>query len=247
MDKVQKAAPNLSIIIPALNEAATIAETLQKIQSFMMQRMPNTTYELIVVAAKDKDDTAAIARQQIGIFAPHQLHVITPNGRVGKGRDVALGFAAATGVVQLFTDADLAIPLSNIPKAYKLLQTQLASGADAAVFAVRSQKHNSPVRKVISICGSLVTRALFFTNITDLQCGFKAFTAGAATKSFRNLRTKGWMFDVEVFKKLKAAKISVIPLAIEKWESDAHHLGGENLLKASISAFIEMLKIRFSK
>jgi len=128
-----------------------------------------------------------------------------------------------------------------------LLKAQIASNNDAAVFAVRSQKHASPVRKFISFGGSIITRILFFTSITDLQCGFKGFTASAAQTGFKGLKTKGWMFDVEVFKKLKTANIPVIPLEIEKWDSDSHHLGGENLLKASISSLLEMFKIRFSK
>lgn len=239
--------PDLSVIIPALNEAPIIADTLRKVHDFMAKKMPKVAYEIIVVAAKDKDNTAQIARDCAKFFAKNQLQVITPSKRIGKGRDVALGFKHAKGIIQIFTDADLALPLINMSKAYNLLQMQQVLGNKAAVFAVRSQKHASPVRKFISIGGSIVTRLLFFTDITDLQCGLKGFTADAAQIGFKGLKTTGWMFDVEVFKKLKAAKIPVIPLDIDRWDSDTHHLGGENLIKASIGSLIEMFKIRFSK
>lgn len=236
--------PDLSIIIPALNEAAIIADTLEKVREFMARKMPGVHYEVIVVAAKDKDDTAHIATANTKRFKPGQLTVVTPVRRVGKGRDVALGFKTASGTIQIFTDADLALPLINIKKMYALLHKQLVAQNEAAVFGVRSQKHANIVRKTISFLGSIITRILFFTNITDLQCGLKGFTAGAAKVGFKNLKTQGWTFDVEVFANLKKAKIPVIPLRIEQWQSDAHHLGGENLFKASVSSFFAMLKIR---
>jgi len=91
----------LSIVIPALNEAPIIADTLQKVHDFMAKKMAKVAYEVIVVAAKDKDDTAEIATSCTKLFAKNQLLVIMPSKRVGKGRDVALGFRNANGAVQI--------------------------------------------------------------------------------------------------------------------------------------------------
>lgn len=230
---------DLSIIIPALNEADIIEQSLARLADYIKKDLRTIVCEVIVVAAKDKDNTAIIAKSHAKQFA--HFSVVKPKSRVGKGRDVALGFKAAKGNVQIFTDADLAIPLSNIKKAYEILVKQ---SGDAAVFGVRTQKHSNFVRKLISFCSSVLNRALFMTKIADLQCGFKGFTANAAQLGFKDLQTLGWSFDVEVFAKLRKAKVPIIALPITKWNSDTHHLGGENLFKASVVSLVEMLKIR---
>lgn len=235
---------DLSLIIPALNESAIIVDTLSQIKDYLQKNLQTVNYEVIVVAAQDKDNTAELAKKSASMYKPNQLIVVSPPNRVGKGRDVALGFGAAKGKVQIFTDADLALPLGNIKKMYDLLLVETAAGNDAAVFGVRSQKHANLLRRIISFCSSIITRILFTTNITDLQCGIKGFTAGAAKVGFKNLQTTGWTFDVELFAKLQKAKITIIPLKIDVWQNDTHHLGGENLAKAAIVSFIEMLKIR---
>lgn len=238
---------DLSIVIPALNEAAIIKDTLQKLHNYLAKDMPDVEYEVIVVAARDKDKTGQIAQDQAPIFNKDQLIVISPHGRIGKGRDVQLGFNKAHGDVQIFTDADLAIPLEYIKPMYCILRDEIKHGKDAAVFGVRSQKHNHPARKVLSLAGNILTRILFVTSITDLQCGFKGFTKGAARKAFETLDTKGWAFDVEVFTRLREYNIPVKALSITKWHTDTHHLGGENLAIASLYTFFEMVKIRFFK
>jgi len=230
---------DLTIIIPALNEADIIERSLDRLATYIKKDLSTIVCEVIVVAAKDKDNTGVIAARSAKKFTHFTL--IEPKNRVGKGRDVSLGFKAAKGKIQVFTDADLAIPLVNIKKAFNILSTQ---SSNAAVFGVRMQKHSSFVRKFISFWSSLLNRVLFMTKISDLQCGFKAFTAGAATLGFTDLKTQGWSFDVEIFVKLREAKVPVIALPITRWDSDTHHLGGENLLKASVNSFIEMLKIR---
>lgn len=235
---------SLSVILPALNEEALIATSLDVVRTYLDKMLTGVSYEVIVVAAKDKDNTAKVARNQISKFKNGRLIVIEPKFRVGKGRDVALGFGKATGEIQIFTDADLALPVENIGRIYKFLRKELDNGKEAAIFGVRSQKHSSILRKLISTLGSIVTRLLFATRVGDLQCGIKGFTKGAAIKGFSDLDTLGWAFDVEVFAKLQNSAIDVHSLEIAKWRNDSDHLAGENMIVASVKSFAEMLRIR---
>ena len=237
---------DLSIILPALGLGNKITGNLALVKDFMAKSMLNTSYELIVVAAKDDVNTAAIAMQSINAFDKNQLKVLSPGAKVGKGRDVAAGFAVATGKIQLFTDGDLAIPLINIKKAYDFLQNEDKSEECGAVFGVRVAKHDNFARKFVSSVGNVVTRILFLTRLTDLQCGFKAFRQDVAKLAFKDLKTKGWAFDVEVFAKLQNANIKVHPLKITEWRNDNDHLSGENIAAASVKSLFEMIYIRFA-
>jgi cellulose synthase/poly-beta-1,6-N-acetylglucosamine synthase-like glycosyltransferase len=89
--------PTISVVVPAYNAAATIAECVRALNE---QTVPRTSYEVIVVDDGSTDATAAIA-------ARCGAAVLTqPNAGPAAARNA--GVAAARGSVVLFTDADCA-------------------------------------------------------------------------------------------------------------------------------------------
>ena len=87
----------ISIIIPALNEAAGIAETLRPLQPLRARG-----HEVIVVDGGSADETMDIAR-------PLADRVIA--SEPGRARQQNAGAGAATGDVLLFLHADTLLPL----------------------------------------------------------------------------------------------------------------------------------------
>jgi glycosyltransferase involved in cell wall biosynthesis len=102
----------VTVIIPALNEEASIAQTLAEIP-------PGVVDEIIVVDGGSSDGTAALA-QAGGAQVLHEP-------RRGYGRACATGAEAAQGDVVLFLDADGADDPAHIPD---LLAPILAGWAD---------------------------------------------------------------------------------------------------------------------
>jgi rSAM/selenodomain-associated transferase 2 len=86
----------ISIIIPALNEAASIVEALQQLQTLRARG-----HEVIVVDGGSRDATAALARP----LADLVLQV--PRGRA---RQMNAGARAARGEVLLFLHSDTRLP-----------------------------------------------------------------------------------------------------------------------------------------
>ncbi len=96
--------PSVSVLIPARNEAAMIANTLKKWQA---QTYPN--FEVVVLDDNSEDGTfeqvQAIARsdKRIRIYNGQSL----PSGWTGKNWACAQLFQRARGRILLFTDADV--------------------------------------------------------------------------------------------------------------------------------------------
>jgi glycosyltransferase involved in cell wall biosynthesis len=90
-------APAISVVVPAYNAAATIAECVRVLSE---QTEPRASYEVIVVDDGSTDATAAIAAR-CGATVLRQ-----PNAGPAAARNA--GVAAARGSVVLFTDADCA-------------------------------------------------------------------------------------------------------------------------------------------
>jgi rSAM/selenodomain-associated transferase 2 len=89
----------LSIIIPALNEAASIADTLARLQPLRARG-----HEVIVVDGGSGDGTAALA-------APHADHVLrAPRARASQ---MNAGARHASGDVLLFLHADTRLPADS--------------------------------------------------------------------------------------------------------------------------------------
>jgi rSAM/selenodomain-associated transferase 2 len=87
--------PTLSVVIPALNEAAELQETLRR-----LRQVPEVT-EIIVSDGGSTDATEAIARQAGARFL---------TGPRGRGGQLRRGAQLATGDVLLFLHADTWLP-----------------------------------------------------------------------------------------------------------------------------------------
>jgi len=107
---------SISVIIPVLNEAATLATTVQRVQ--MAEAV-----EVIVVDGGSGDETLAIAKS-LNIKA-----IALPQG--GRARQMNTGAKQATGDILLFLHADTRVPL-NYPTAIR--ETLARAGAIAGAF-----------------------------------------------------------------------------------------------------------------
>jgi len=102
---VNEARVELSIVIPAYNEARRIGVTLETLSDHLQAHHEDLgTVEVIVVVARGHDRTADLARNAADEF--ETLRVLDAGTPAGKGRDVRLGMRAAVGRYRLFMDAD---------------------------------------------------------------------------------------------------------------------------------------------
>jgi glycosyltransferase involved in cell wall biosynthesis len=234
---------DVSIIVPAYNEADIIKDTLTQLERFIHQHHDTLGVTEVIVVAAGNDKTADIARSFQGQF--DHLQVVTPPSKVGKGRDIRLGFAAATGEVQLFFDADLCTPLPHILEMVKLLRDK----ADIVIGTRQLSKiHTGKLRSLISVGSNLLIRILLWRNIRDTQCGFKGFRATAAKHIFGRQKINGWGFDVETLVLANEQKLSVAQLPIDDWqETRTDDLRGENILGVAFKTLGELLQVVFER
>ncbi|HEX8718829.1 MAG TPA: glycosyltransferase [Gemmatimonadaceae bacterium] len=191
--------PVLSLIIPVFNGADRLPSTLSALREFLCTR--DYSWELILV-----DDCSAPATTlQLLAFRQHLPGVIVLRNERnrGKGHSVARGMLAATGAHRVFTDADLAYPLTEIERILAALQ----AGADIAIACrvlPESRYLMSPsffsylyTRHIVSRAFNLLVRLMLVPGLLDTQAGLKGFSAEAAEAVFAKLTTPGFGFDVE--------------------------------------------------
>lgn len=186
---------DVSIVVPAYNEAGRIATTISAIRAHLDAR--GLSGEIIVAA--DGDDGTRELVAELAQADP-RLSVLGGPGRGGKGRGVRLGFAGARGRIVGFVDADDKTPIEELDRLWPWFE----QGYDI-VIGSRGQKESrievaQPWHRRLGSRGFAFFMHLVtgLWQLRDTQCGFKFFRAEVARDLFARQRIDGYMFDVEV-------------------------------------------------
>lgn len=193
--------PPVSVIVPAYNEAARLEDSLPRLLGDRFLA-PGDCSELIVVDDGSVDGTAQVAERHLRGIA--NARVMRLPWHAGKGAAVRLGMAGARGETILFMDADLATELSLAAELLcALTDADVVVGSRTAPGAVVHGR--SRLRHGMHHAFRQHARRLTGIEVSDPQCGFKAFRADAGKVLFHLCRIDGFGFDVEIL--LLAAKL----------------------------------------
>ncbi len=166
-------APQLSVLMAAYNEAATIGDVLGALKALEYE------LEIIVVDDCSDDDTAAILTRLAG--SDERITLLAHERNRGKGAAVRTALARCTGQVVIIQDADAEYDPADIPRLVDLI---LAGTADA-VYGSRL-RGGQPQRAHLfwHYAGnrllSMLTGMLFNTTLSDMEVGYKAIRGDIA-------------------------------------------------------------------
>lgn len=229
---------DLSIVVPAFNEAGRIVGTLEAIRCYVDAR--NVTAEIIVCADGDdgtREKAAALSVRDA------RIAVIGNADRRGKGRGVRNGMLQANGSLIGFIDADYKTPIEELDRALPLF----GDGADVVIGSRRLAGSRIEVAQPLHRrAGSRAFHAIMhhlvgLHGIADTQCGFKFFRREAAKRIFSMQQVDGYMFDVEVLRLALLLGYSVREIPV-RWRDDGDTR--YNPLLGTLRNARELLRIR---
>jgi glycosyltransferase involved in cell wall biosynthesis len=167
---VESDAPSLSLIIPAYNEARTICQTLTAAWDYLSAQ--TYSFDVLVIDDGSADDTRALATRFAETHPKVRVYSIP---HAGKAAALRTGLTEATGDYVVFTDADLATPLTYIEE----FRDRAENGCDIVIGSREgpaAKRIGEPAyRHVMGRVFNLLVRALLIRDIHDTQCGFKLF------------------------------------------------------------------------
>ena len=172
VSKIPPDSPQLSIVIPAYNEAESLPVLLEQIQVVLKTHAYHRA-EVIIINDGSTDATAEVL--DVLSAQPQQppIRVIHFRRNQGKAEALMAGFAAATGYIVITMDADLQDDPGEIPKLLDTLNTE-----NYDVVSGWKYPRKDPLEKrVFSFFFNRITA--FFTGVKlhDINCGFKAYRA----------------------------------------------------------------------
>src|SRR6187455_1126495 len=158
----------LSIVIPAFNEAKRLPPFLKQVTTYC-QRTLSGRWEAIVVDDGGKDDLAGALQGMA-----RQVAIVRHPANRGKGAALRTGFAAARGRLVLFADADGATPIAEEAK----LRAAIGGGAALAIGSrlvadAKVTRERTNERGLGGRVFAAVARRALALPFLDTQCGFK--------------------------------------------------------------------------
>jgi len=180
----------LSIVVPAYNEANTLAEVVDRVMA--VELPPGVTKELVLVDDGSTDGTGEIMSNCVGQYGCKACTLPT---NLGKGAAVRTGFAQATGEFVVVQDADLELD----PQAYPGLLRPLLEGHADAVYGSRFLGSKSACPFLCWLANRVltcITNLLYGSRLTDMETAYKAIRREALDRI--RLRCSGFELEPEI-------------------------------------------------
>ncbi len=180
----------ISVIIPAYNEAKTILEIVRRVEEQPFSK------EIIIVDDCSTDGTYELLVQTP---LPENVRVLHHEKNMGKGAGIRTGVQAASKDIIIIQDADLEYNPSDFPTVLRPILDGVADVVYGSRFLGTHRSfmlHHYLGNRFLS----LITNVLYNNMLTDMETGYKAFRA-SVIKSIR-IRSNRFDFEPEITAKV---------------------------------------------
>jgi len=223
----------VSFIVPAYNEASTIAEVLERVEALDFDK------QIVVVDDGSTDDTPQVLEAWAG---RNGIRVVRQENR-GKGAAIRAAIPLLDGDITVIQDADMEYDPADVPE----LIEPIRRGSADVVFGSRLSG-GRPQRAYLfwHLVGnrilSLLTNVLYNTTLSDMETGYKAFR----TEVLRSLdlREDDFAIEPEITAKVCKRNLRVYELPISYY-GRTYAEGKKITWRDGFKAMFVLLRVRF--
>jgi len=203
----EKESLNLTILMPCLNEAATVGISIREAAAFLEKN--RIQGEILVVDNGSSDASAAIA-ESCGAR-------VIPQPQMGYGNALRTGLANSRGSVIILGDCDTTYDFLHLEQLYAMLSSGEWDMVIGNRFAGSMEKGSMPFSHKWGVRFlSWLGRKRLHTDIYDFHCGLRGLTRSAAEKL--EFHTGGMEFATEMIAAAVRSGLSVgqVPVVLRK-------------------------------
>ncbi|MDT7604289.1 MAG: hypothetical protein QOF61_2286 [Acidobacteriota bacterium] len=205
MGDSQTSSACLSVVVPAFNEGATLAATVERVLN-----IPHLL-EIIIVDDGSTDETVGIARALAAAHA--QVRAVRHDDNRGKTAALKTGFAQTKGAIVIVQDADLEYDPTEIAEVIKPILDGHADVVYGSRFLVRRATrvlyfYHYLANKFLTFLSNTLTNL----NMTDVETGYKAFRGDIIRNMI--ISSSGFGFEIEVTAKIAKLGCAVYEVPI---------------------------------
>lgn len=203
---------DISLVIPAYNEAKIITGTVQELDTYMKRALPGRSFEIIVVDDGSRDGMA----DQLAQLDLSNLRVERHARNRGRGAGIRTGFGAATGDYIFTLDSDLSYSPDHIARMLAPLERNEADIVLASAYHPEGVVRNVPwMRAKLSYYGNKVLSAGVRGQLHTLTCMVRGYRKDVVKRL--ELVSDGKDLHIEIIQKanLFGYRIAEIPAVLD--------------------------------
>ncbi|MEA4944751.1 MAG: glycosyltransferase [Propionicimonas sp.] len=206
---------SVDIVVPVYNEAADLAASITRLDTFLAETFPYE-YRIVIADNASTDDTWMVARH----LAAHRPQVHASHlDQKGRGRALRREWLASEADVVAYMDVDLSTDL----KALLPLIAPLVSGHSDMAIGSRLGRGARVVRgakrEFISRSYNLLLKLSLGVSFSDAQCGFKAVRRDVADQLLPLVKDDNWFFDTELLVLAQRSGLRIHEVPVD-WTDD---------------------------
>jgi uncharacterized membrane protein YbhN (UPF0104 family) len=205
----------VSVVLPAYNEAATIESTVETTLETLDGFLPAGTYEVIVAEDGCDDRTPEIADRMAA--EDDRVRHFHSDERLGRGGALERAFRAADGDTLVYFDTDLATDMRHLEELVESIRSGEYDVATGSRWMPGREADRPAKRGVPSIGYNTLVRLFLRSDLQDHQCGFKAFDRTALVALLDDVEDDHWFWDTELLVRAQRDGYRVKEFAVD-WE-----------------------------
>lgn len=227
----RSAEPEVSVIVPALNEEATIGEVVERLLALPL------SVQVIVVDDGSTDRTAAV-------LAPYadRILILRNERPSGKGSAIRQALPHVRGEAVIIQDADLEYAPEQIPGIVRPILQGESDVVYGSRFTNGFPEGMALPNRVVNVLLAWTVRLLFFRRITDEATCYKAFRREVLLDM--DLSCRRFEFCPEVTAKAIRMRKDILEVPID-YEPRSKAAGKKIRWTDAPDAFWTLLKWRF--
>jgi len=223
----------VSVVAPVYNEAATLAEFVNRLSATAEELAPQYSFEFILVDDGSMDQS--LQQAKLAIRREGRLRVVELRRNFGQTAALQAGFAAARGAIVISMDSDL----QHFPEDLPLFLAKIEEGFDL-VCGWRHDRQEGVLRRWPSAAANVLVRAVSGLSVHDVGTTFRAYRADLV----HELRLLGEQHRfVPVLAALVGAKVAEVPIRNVERPAGRSNYG----LGRTVNVLLDILYLYFSR
>lgn len=226
---------DISVVIPAYNEAERLGSTLERTVEYLSRR--GVSYEVLVVDDGSRDRTIEVAEA----FAGNGVRVIRHESNRGKGAAIKTGVLASRGAEVLLSDADASTPIEELEKLQRRLAEAPVVLGSRSVAGSDIRQHQPFYRELMGKTFNRIIRVAGVRGLNDTQCGFKLLDGVVAREIGAELTIDGFAYDVELVWLARRRGYKVVEVGVVWVDSPDSRV---DPIRSSLSMLRDLVRMR---
>jgi uncharacterized protein (TIRG00374 family) len=205
----------VSVVLPAYNEADTIESTVAVTVETLASFLPADAFEVLIAEDGCADRTPEIADRLAA--EDDRVRHFHSDERLGRGGALERAFEESDGDVLVYFDTDLATDMHHLEELVEAVRTE---GHDVATGSrwMPGNVAERPFKRDIASRGyNSLVRLFLRSDVEDHQCGFKAFDRDVLLSLADDVEDDHWFWDTEILVRAQRAGYDIKEFPVD-WE-----------------------------